>query len=158
VQILCEPTFRRNVSSPSAVQKNPRARNQLEQVATRHHIPEDGMLQSHRCENLKSYTHFSCLCLFKTLRCSDRSRDSDSLQARRQRCRCSSPGGVKNFLFSTSSRLALGTKQPHIQCVLEALSPMVKRLEREAVRSPPTSAEVKKTWIYTSTLPCVFMA
>jgi hypothetical protein len=24
--------------------------------ATRHHIPEDGILHSHRCENLKSYT------------------------------------------------------------------------------------------------------
>jgi hypothetical protein len=24
--------------------------------STRHHIPEDGILHSHRCENLKSYT------------------------------------------------------------------------------------------------------
>jgi hypothetical protein len=28
--------------------------------------------------------------------------------------------------------------------------PWVKRLEREADHSPPTSAEIKKTWIYTS--------
>jgi hypothetical protein len=30
---LCEPIFLRNVSPPSSGQKNPRARNQLEQVA-----------------------------------------------------------------------------------------------------------------------------
>jgi hypothetical protein len=29
---------------------------------------------------------------------------------------------------------------------------------RKAGHSPPTSAEVKKMWIYTSTLPYVFMA
>jgi hypothetical protein len=34
-----------------------------------------------------------------------------------------------------------------------ALSPGVKRLGRQAGHSPPTSAEVKKTWIYTSTPP-----
>jgi hypothetical protein len=38
-----------------------------------------------------------------------------------------------------------------------ALSPGVKRPWREADRSPPTSAEVKKTWVYTSTPPYVFM-
>jgi hypothetical protein len=38
------------------------------------------------------------------------------------------------------------------------LSPGVKRPGREAVRSPPISAEVKNTWIYTSTPPYVFMA
>jgi hypothetical protein len=37
-------------------------------------------------------------------------------------------------------------------------SPGVKRPKREADHSPPTSAEVKKTWIYTSTPPYVFMA
>jgi hypothetical protein len=34
----------------------------------------------------------------------------------------------------------------------------VKWLGREADHSPPTSAEVKKMWIYTFTHPCVFMA
>jgi hypothetical protein len=34
----------------------------------------------------------------------------------------------------------------------------VKRLGREADHSSPTCAKVKKTWIYTSTLPYVFMA
>jgi hypothetical protein len=39
-----------------------------------------------------------------------------------------------------------------------ALSPGVQRQGREADHSPPASAEVKKTWIYTSTPPYVFMA
>jgi hypothetical protein len=39
-----------------------------------------------------------------------------------------------------------------------ALSPEVKRPGREADHSPPTNAEVKKPWVYTSTPPCVFMA
>jgi hypothetical protein len=40
--------------------------------------------------------------------------------------------------------------QPPFQCVPTAVSPGVKRPGREADHSPPTSAEVKKTWIYTS--------
>jgi hypothetical protein len=36
--------------------------------------------------------------------------------------------------------------------------PGVKRQGRETDHSPPTSAEVKKMWIYTSTPPYVFMA
>jgi hypothetical protein len=36
--------------------------------------------------------------------------------------------------------------------------PGVKRPGREADHSPPTSAEVNKMWIYTSTPPYVFMA
>jgi hypothetical protein len=36
--------------------------------------------------------------------------------------------------------------------------PEVKRPWREAEHSPPTSAEVKKMWIYTSTPPDAFMA
>jgi hypothetical protein len=43
--------------------------------------------------------------------------------------------------------------EPPIQWV-----PEVKRPGREADHSPPTSAEVKRTWIYTSTPPYVFMA
>jgi hypothetical protein len=39
-----------------------------------------------------------------------------------------------------------------------ALSPEVNRQGREADRSPPTSADFKKTWVYTSTTPYVFMA
>jgi hypothetical protein len=40
--------------------------------------------------------------------------------------RSSSPGRVKNFLFSTSSRLALAPTQPPIQWVLGAFSPRGK--------------------------------
>jgi hypothetical protein len=36
--------------------------------------------------------------------------------------------------------------------------PRLKRQGREADHSPPSSAEVKKTWIYTSTPQYVFMA
>jgi hypothetical protein len=36
--------------------------------------------------------------------------------------------------------------------------PGVKRPGREADHSPQTSTEVKKTWVYTSTPPHVFMA
>jgi hypothetical protein len=57
-----------------------------------------------------------------------------------------------------SSRQNLGSTQPPIQWVSGALSPAVKRPEREAEHSPPTSDEVKKTWVYTSTPPYVFMA
>jgi hypothetical protein len=62
-----------------------------------------------------------------------------------------SPGRVKNFLFSKSSRPALRSTQPPIQWVPGALSPGVKWPRREVDHSPPTSAEVKKIWIYTST-------
>jgi hypothetical protein len=75
------------------------------------------------------------------------------LRAGRPRGRSSSPGRVKNFLFSTSSRPALGPIQPPIQWAPGALSPGVKRQGREDDHSPPTSAEVKKMWIYTSTPP-----
>jgi hypothetical protein len=69
-----------------------------------------------------------------------------------------SPGRVKTFLFSTLSRPALGSTQPPIQWVPGAPSPGVKRPKREAGHSSPTSAEVKKMWIYTSTPPYAFMA
>jgi hypothetical protein len=39
-----------------------------------------------------------------------------------------------------------------------ARSPGVKQEKREDHHSPPTSAEVKKMWIYTSIPPHVFMA
>jgi hypothetical protein len=79
-------------------------------------------------------------------------RYSDGPWPGRLRGRISSPGRVKNFIFSTSSRSALGPTQPPIQWVLVALSLGVMRPGREADHSPPTSAEVKKMWVYTSTL------
>jgi hypothetical protein len=59
--------------------------------------------------------------------------------------------GMRIFLFSTASRPALGPTQPPIQCVPEAVSPVIKRLGREADHSPPSSAEVKNAWSYIST-------
>jgi hypothetical protein len=59
-----------------------------------------------------------------------------------------SPGMVKNFLFSTLYRPALGTTHPPIQWV-----PEVKRPGREAHHSPLASADVKNMWICTSTPP-----
>jgi hypothetical protein len=86
-----------------------------------------------------------------------RSRYSYWLRAEGLRGRSSSTGRIKNFLFSTSSRQALGPTQLPIQWVPETLSPGVKRLGHEADHSPRTSAEVKKMWIYTSTPLYAFM-
>jgi 5-methylcytosine-specific restriction endonuclease McrA len=52
--------------------------------------------------------------------------------------------GLGIFLFTTSSRTALGPTQPPIQWVPGALSLGVKRPGREADHSPPSSAEVKE--------------
>jgi hypothetical protein len=57
------------------------------------------------------------------------------------------------FLLTTASRPILGATQPHIQRIPEALSLGVKWPGREADRSPPSIAEVKNTWSYTSTPP-----
>jgi hypothetical protein len=87
-----------------------------------------------------------------------RSRYSDWLRAGWLRGWSSSPGGGKNFHFSMSSKQTLGLTQPPIQSLPGALSSGVKRPGREADHSPPTSAEVMKTWVYTSTPSYVFMA
>jgi hypothetical protein len=55
-----------------------------------------------------------------------------------------SQGNRFSFLFITMSRLASG---------LGSLSPEVKWLEHEADHSPPSSAEVRKTWSFTSASP-----
>jgi hypothetical protein len=52
----------------------------------------------------------------------------------------------------------MGSTQTPIQWVLGALSPGVKRPEREADHSPPASAEDKNAWGYTSTPQYVFVA
>jgi hypothetical protein len=81
------------------------------------------------------------------------------LRAGRPSGRSSSPGRVKNVHFFKASIPALGTTQPRSYPVgTGALSTEVKRQEREADRSPPTSAEVTKTWVCTSSPPYVFMA
>jgi hypothetical protein len=61
--------------------------------------------------------------------------------------------GLRIFLFTTASRTALEPTQSPIQWVPEAFSLGVKRPGREADHSPPSSAEVKNVWGYTSTLP-----
>jgi hypothetical protein len=52
--------------------------------------------------------------------------------------------GLGIFLFTTSSRPALGPTQPPIQWALEAFSLGVKWQGREADHSPPSSSEVKE--------------
>jgi hypothetical protein len=65
---------------------------------------------------------------------------------------------VGSRIFSSPDRPdRLRSTQPPIQRVPGALSPGVKRSGREVDHSPPTSAEVKKMWIYTSISPYVFM-
>jgi hypothetical protein len=61
-------------------------------------------------------------------------------------------GPLGLFLLATASRPALGPTQPPIQWQSGILPRGVKRPEREAEYSPPSSAEVKNAWNYTSTL------
>jgi hypothetical protein len=58
---------------------------------------------------------------------------------------------MKNFNMFTSSRLVLGSTQPPLKWVPGFLSRGVNWQGCEADHSPPTSAEVKKMWTYTST-------
>jgi hypothetical protein len=62
-----------------------------------------------------------------------------------------------SFPFSMSSKLAVGPIQPPIQSEQRYISSGLKRPVRDAGHSPATSAEVKKTWVYTSTPTYVFM-
>jgi hypothetical protein len=57
---------------------------------------------------------------------------SDWLWSGRPRDRSWSPGRVKNFLFSTSSKPNVGLTQPSIQSVTGALFSVVKRPGRKA--------------------------
>jgi len=54
--------------------------------------------------------------------------------------------GAGIFLFAISSRPALEPTQPPSQWVPEVLSRRVKRQEREADHSPPSSAENENEW------------
>jgi hypothetical protein len=62
---------------------------------------------------------------------------------------------VGSRIFFSSSRRALGL--PSLMSNGGSF-PGVMRQGREAEDSPPTSAEVKKMWIYISTTPYIFMA
>jgi hypothetical protein len=64
----------------------------------------------------------------------------------------------RNFLSSHSVYTGCGAHPASYPMGTEVLSPRVKQPGREGDHSPPTSAEIKKTWLYTSTPPYVFMA
>jgi hypothetical protein len=68
-------------------------------------------------------------------------------------CRCSA--SVIDLSSNQSSSKSRSILSPW---VLGAFSQEIKRPGREVDHSPPTSAEVKKTWIYTPTPPYAFMA
>jgi hypothetical protein len=70
-----------------------------------------------------------------------------------QRFRVRVSVGSRNISYLKSSTPALGSTQSPVQWV-----PGLQRSEREVDHSPPTSAEVKKMWFYTSTPTYAFMA
>jgi hypothetical protein len=80
--------------------------------------------------------------------------------------RAGGAGWPKN-LSSTPGRVIIFTSPYHSDLLwgppsllsngYRELFPRVKRQGREADHSTPTSAEVKKPWVYTSTPPYVFM-
>jgi hypothetical protein len=61
---------------------------------------------------------------------------------------CSNPGRGKVFLFSTTSRPALGTTQLSIPWVPVAFSPVVKRPGREADHPLQSNTEGKMVELY----------
>jgi hypothetical protein len=65
------------------------------------------------------------------------------------------PVGAKIFSFPCRPDRSWGPIHPRFRWEQGTLSSGVKRLGREADHSSPTSAGVKKTWFYTSTLPYV---
>jgi hypothetical protein len=60
---------------------------------------------------------------------------------------------ILSLPITTASRTALEPTQPPIQWVPGALSLGIKQPWREADHSPPSSADVKNAWSYTSTPP-----
>jgi hypothetical protein len=62
------------------------------------------------------------------------------------------------LFFVTASRSALGPTEPPIQSLPGAVSSGVKRSGRKAYHSPPSSAEVKNAWSFTSSFQHVLMA
>jgi hypothetical protein len=62
------------------------------------------------------------------------------------------PAVAKVFLFTKTSRLALGSTQPPIEQVLAVPSPRVKQSRCKADHSPQFNAKIKNGWVYISTL------
>jgi len=58
----------------------------------------------------------------------------------------------------SGAHLGMGPTQPPLQWVQRVLTAGVKRPGRAASHSPPSSAEVKNLWSYTSTPPYAFTA
>jgi hypothetical protein len=60
------------------------------------------------------------------------------------------PAEVREFLFFTTSRPAMGHTQPHVQSVpwVFGFLPGGKRPERDVHHSPPNSGEVKRLNLY----------
>jgi hypothetical protein len=85
-------------------------------------------------------------------------RDSNWLRAGQPKGWVSCADRDKNFLFFTLTRPVLGPIRPTYPMENRNFTPEVKLPRREADHSPPTSAEVKNTWTYTSTPQYVFMA
>jgi hypothetical protein len=65
--------------------------------------------------------------------------------------------GLGIFLFVTVTRTALGPTQPLSIGYHGLFTWGVKRLGRETDHSPPSSAEAKNEWSYTSTPQYAFM-
>jgi hypothetical protein len=61
-------------------------------------------------------------------------------------------------LFTTAFGMALGPKQSPIRSAPGLFTLGVKRPRREADHSPPSSAEIKNAWIYTSSPQHVYIA
>jgi hypothetical protein len=61
------------------------------------------------------------------------------------------PAGAGFFLLATAFRSGLGPTLPPVQWVSGFYSARLKRPRREADHPPPSSAEVKNAWSYTST-------
>jgi hypothetical protein len=66
--------------------------------------------------------------------------------------------GGGNLSLQHRVQIGFGFHPDSYQWVPGALSLEVKRPEREADHPPPSSAEVKNAWIYTSTPQYTFMA
>jgi hypothetical protein len=62
------------------------------------------------------------------------------------------------YRLTTATRIFFFATQPPMQWVSGALSLGVEWPDREAEHSPPSSAQVKNAWSYTSTSSYVFMA